>query len=93
MVYDSTRPASFSNIGKWITELRDFADASVVVLVVGNKRDCAPRAVSPDIAREYAAANNALFAETSAREGSVDEAFRMLFSGTPPLRYCCSPVL
>uniref|UniRef100_A0A0L8HTL7 Uncharacterized protein n=1 Tax=Octopus bimaculoides TaxID=37653 RepID=A0A0L8HTL7_OCTBM len=39
VVYDITKPASFSNLEKWLGELHEHADQDVCLMVVGNKTD------------------------------------------------------
>jgi Ras-related protein Rab-11A len=38
-VYDITKHSTFENIDRWLKELREHADSSIVVLLVGNKSD------------------------------------------------------
>jgi hypothetical protein len=39
VVYDCTHEASFSNVGRWLEEVQQYADTQVPVLLVGNKSD------------------------------------------------------
>ncbi|KAH0870851.1 hypothetical protein HID58_077873 [Brassica napus] len=39
LVYDITRHVTFENVERWLKELRDHTDASVVIMLVGNKAD------------------------------------------------------
>ena len=39
LVYDITKKQTFDNVQRWLRELRDHADANIVVMMVGNKSD------------------------------------------------------
>jgi Ras-related protein Rab-11A len=39
LVYDITRKDSFENVKRWLNELRENADPSIVLMLVGNKND------------------------------------------------------
>lgn len=39
LVYDITKRNTYENINKWYSELKDHADSSIKVLLVGNKCD------------------------------------------------------
>ena len=39
VTYDITNQSTFSNVDKWITELRKNADDNIRILLVGNKKD------------------------------------------------------
>ena len=39
MIYDITKRNTFDNINRWYSELKEHADHSIVVLLVGNKCD------------------------------------------------------
>ena len=46
---------SFAAAGKWLSELRDHADAKIVVVLAGNKSDLAHlREVSQEQAQQFA---------------------------------------
>jgi Ras-related protein Rab-11A len=38
-VYDITKQTTFENVERWLKELRDHADANIVIMLVGNKSD------------------------------------------------------
>ena len=59
-------------------ELRDHADPTIVIMLVGNKCDLADeRVVLADDARLFAEKNHLSFIETSAKDGTnVEEAFK-----------------
>ena len=41
VVYDITKEASFQNVEKWLSELRENATADITMMLVGNKTDLA----------------------------------------------------
>jgi Ras-related protein Rab-11A len=68
-----------------LQELRDHADPTIVIMLVGNKCDLEDeRAVLTDEARLMAEKNNLSFIETSAKNGTnVEEAFKNLVGKRP----------
>ena len=49
------RVDTFQNIEKWLSELRDHADANIVIMLVGNKCDLGHlRAIGEDVAKDFA---------------------------------------
>ncbi|KAH9324405.1 hypothetical protein KI387_004583 [Taxus chinensis] len=77
LVYDITRHESFMNIDKWLKELRDQSEPSIVLMLVGNKSDLNHlRQVTPEEARSLAEKEGLYFMETSALDCSnVENAF------------------
>ena len=77
VTYDIAKLRSFNNIQRWLSELREHADANIVVMLVGNKSDLKHlRAVNEEDAEEFAKQNDMLFIETSALEATnVETAF------------------
>ncbi|KAJ3626171.1 hypothetical protein MTP99_016688 [Tenebrio molitor] len=77
LLYDVTNKTSFDNIRAWLSEIREYAQDDVVIMLLGNKADCgSDRAVRREdgerLAREY----NVAFMETSAKSGqNVELAF------------------
>lgn len=82
MVYDITKHESFANAERWLKELRDHADANIVIMLVGNKSDLRHlRAVSTEEAMEFAEKHNLAFIETSALDATgVDTAFQRILT-------------
>merc|ERR1712211_36727 len=39
LVYDISKQATFKNVERWLTELREHADNNIVIMLVGNKSD------------------------------------------------------
>ncbi|THU58669.1 hypothetical protein C4D60_Mb03t16810 [Musa balbisiana] len=77
LVYDVTRHMTFENVERWMKELRDHTDSSIVIMLVGNKADLRHlRAVTVEDAKSFAERENTFFMETSALESTnVDNAF------------------
>ncbi|KAI5190649.1 Ras-related protein Rab-11A [Nematocida sp. AWRm77] len=81
VVYDITRRGTFENAtGHWITQLRNSAEDSIIIGLVGNKTDLSSkRAVSHQEAKEAAQAKGFNLTETSAlSDVNVNEAFQTL---------------
>ncbi|CAK0788879.1 unnamed protein product, partial [Prorocentrum cordatum] len=71
LVYDVTRQATFHNCLKWLEELRQNAEPSLTVMLVGNKvdlveKDPKSRQVYHEAAVEFAQQHGLLFKEASA---------------------------
>ncbi len=69
MVFDIANRESFENLDKWLKEYHDNAsegDAAVVMLIA-NKIDLEPRAVTKEDAEYYAKKNSMLYTEVSAK--------------------------
>ncbi len=77
VTYDIAKLRSFTNIERWLSELKEHADPSIVVMIVGNKSDLKHlRAVNTEDAAEFAKQKDLLFIETSALESTnVEMAF------------------
>lgn len=82
LVYDISKKGTFENVERWLKELKDHADANLVVMLVGNKSDLKHlRAVTTDEGSAFAAANSLSFIETSALDATnVEGAFRAILS-------------
>ena len=39
LVYDIAKHLTYENVERWLRELRDHADANIVIMLVGNKSD------------------------------------------------------
>ena len=83
LVYDISKKASFDNVEKWLKELREHADANIVLMLVGNKSDLKHlRAVKTEEAALFAEKNSLAFLETSALDASnVESSFQRVVSG------------
>ncbi|KAK7302379.1 hypothetical protein RJT34_13267 [Clitoria ternatea] len=82
VVYDVTKPTTFENVTRWLKELRDHADANIVIMLIGNKTDLKHlRAVATEDAQSYAEKEALSFIETSALEATnVEKAFQTILS-------------
>lgn len=80
LVYDVTKPTTFDNVTRWLKELRDHADANIVIMLIGNKTDLKHlRAVNTEDAQSYAEREGLSFIETSALEATnVEKAFQTI---------------
>lgn len=80
LVYDISKCATFENVERWLKELRDHADAHIVIMLVGNKSDLRHvRAVDAEMAIIFAEKNTLGFMETSALDSThVEEAFNKI---------------
>jgi Ras-related protein Rab-11A len=80
LVYDITRANTFENVQRWLTELRDHAEANIVIMLVGNKSDLRhKRQVETEHALKFASTQELAFIETSALDATgVDEGFRRI---------------
>ena len=82
LVYDMTKTESYEDVEKWLKELRDHADANIVIMLVGNKSDLNHlRDVSREDAAAYAEKEGLSFIETSALEATnVESAFQNILA-------------
>ena len=82
LVYDITRHRTYENVERWLRELRDYADANIVIMLVGNKFDQRHlRVVSKDEAEAFAEKNSLSFIETSALDSTnVEAAFHNILT-------------
>ncbi|MQM23888.1 hypothetical protein Taro_056958 [Colocasia esculenta] len=82
LVYDVTKPTTFENVSRWLKELRDHADANIVIMLIGNKTDLEQlRAVASEDAQSYAEKEGLSFIETSALDATnVEKAFQMILA-------------
>ena len=70
-MYDVTKKFTFTDIQRWLTELRQYAEPDCIVMLVGNKfdlieRNNRKREVTYEEAKAFAEENKLLFYETSA---------------------------
>ena len=79
MVFDLSRSESFSDAINWINEIRESANASITLVLVGNKSDVDPRVVDSNEAKQFATENGMEYIETSAKTGdNINEAFNVM---------------
>ncbi|XP_028976106.1 ras-related protein Rab-37 [Esox lucius] len=77
LLYDITSKSSFDNIRAWLTEIHEYAQRDVVIMLLGNKADMAnDRVIKRDDGEKLAREYSVPFMETSAKTGvNVDLAF------------------
>jgi len=70
LVYDVTKQATFESVKTmWLDELKQNADANIIIMLVGNKKDLSHiRDVTTEEARNFAEKNQLSFIETSAQQ-------------------------
>ena len=57
LVYDISKHGTYTNVTRWLKELRDHADSNIVIMLVGNKSDLKHlRAVPTDEAKAFSSA-------------------------------------
>jgi small GTP-binding protein len=81
LVFDLTREQTYTEIRKWLTEIRQFA-GQIPFVLIGNKADLMEdvgEVIDRDEARSFAESEGSIYIETSAKTGiNVDEAFTEL---------------
>lgn len=76
LLYDVTSRHSFDNIRAWLSEINEYAQEDVVIMLVGNKCDLSERAIRTEDGEKLAKDHGVPFMETSAKTGTnVDLAF------------------
>lgn len=80
LVYDISKRLTYDNVSRWLKELRDHADANIVIMLVGNKKDLRHmRQVNTDESKEFCKAHKLFFIETSAlADSNVSIAFETI---------------
>jgi small GTP-binding protein len=80
LVYDISKRITYDNVARWLKELRDHADQSIVIMLVGNKKDLRHmRQVQTDEAKEFCKTHKLFFIETSAlADSNVTTAFETI---------------
>ncbi|ABO94510.1 predicted protein [Ostreococcus lucimarinus CCE9901] len=97
LVYDVTSGDTYDNIEKWLSELRDHADASIVIMLVGNKCDLEHlRVTEAATAQQFAEKEGLMFIETSALNATnVEHAFidslGRVYDVVSKLKMACTP--
>ena len=71
IVYDITDEVTFTNAEKWISDCKDNAPNSALLVLIGNKSDLEEkRVISKDKGKNLAEENDMIFFETSALNGN-----------------------
>ena len=76
LLYDITSYSSFENISSWLSEIKEFTQNDIIVMLIGNKVDKSQRVVSREAGERLARDFQISFLETSAKTGqNVELAF------------------
>lgn len=76
LLYDVTNQSSFDNIRAWLSEIKQYAEEDVVIMLLGNKVDKANRVITKEQGEKLAKQYEVSFMETSAKTGqNVEFAF------------------
>ena len=80
LIYDITDRESFESLSHWLIEIEKNASKNVKILLMGNNCDLEDkRQVSYQEGKDFAAKNNLIFFEASARDNiNIKEAFELL---------------
>ncbi|XP_044847267.1 ras-related protein Rab-25 [Mauremys mutica] len=80
LVFDIAKHQTYDVVERWLKELYDHAEATIIVMLVGNKTDLAQaREVPTEEAKMFAENNGLLFIETSALDSTnVEQAFETI---------------
>lgn len=83
VVFDITKYPTFTNVEKWLNELKENAEPNIVIMLVGNKSDLKQlRAVGQDEAIAFSEKHKIAFIETSALDSTnVELAFNKIITG------------
>eukprot|EP01083_Nonionella_stella_P045103 121258_1 len=85
VVYDITDKSSYNGAHSWLNEIKRIEGNKIKIALVGNKLDLqSARNVDIDTATQYAAENNCIFIETSAKDGTgVKQLFQQIGESIP----------
>ena len=80
LVYDITRPSTFEDVEKWMTELKEKVRGSLKIIIIGNKLDLTKeRKVDTETALDKAKSLNVPLMETSAfNSTNIQKAFESI---------------
>lgn len=70
VVFGVNSSTSFSMVQKWINTIKENADSSIIIYLIGNKIDLPEREVSVEEAQQLAKSYNIPYYETSAKTGA-----------------------
>lgn len=87
LVYDITKPGSFTSLQEWVCELKNNAPKDLVLAVCGNKSDLElDRCVGRSTAEKYSSDIGAIYIEASAKNGDqVQRLFEDVAKQVPPI--------
>jgi len=80
LVYDITRPSTFEDVEKWMTEIKEKVRGSLKIMIIGNKLDLTnERKVDTETALDKAKSFNVPLMETSAfNSTNIQKAFESI---------------
>ena len=80
LVYDITRPSTFEDVEKWMTEIKEKVRGSLKIMIIGNKLDLTnERKVDTETALDKAKSLNVPLMETSAfNSTNIQKAFESI---------------
>jgi Ras-related protein Rab-22 len=86
LVYDITKPGSFTALQDWVNELKQNTPPDLVLVVCGNKLDLnEDRLIDRGTGERYANSIGAMYIETSAKDGDkVESLFLEVAKKVPP---------
>lgn len=80
LVYDISKHQTYENVTRWLKELRDHADANIVIMLVGNKSDLRHlRAVPTEEAKAFASMYMSLSNKQAFEDGLTEKQARIIF--------------
>ncbi|KAH8869793.1 GTP-binding protein [Schistosoma japonicum] len=76
IVYDVSCSKSFEELSTWVKMIEKYSGSRLVKVIIGNKTDLPCRAITKQLAEEYAKSINCPYLETSAKTGmNVQQSF------------------
>lgn len=81
MVFDLTRPSTFDNIEKWLSQIEKHSGRNkrVPIILVGNKADLQDKRVSSERINKFVEKNNLVYIETSASSNeNIEQIYKRL---------------
>ena len=77
MLYDITDKKSFLNVQTWLSEINNYGQENMFLILIGNKIDLEDqRQVQTEEAKEFAENNNMMFFETCAMNPDIRDCFK-----------------
>ena len=77
MLYDITDRQSYLNVQSWLSEIRNYGQENIILILIGNKVDLLEnRQIPTEEAREFATANSMMFFETCAMNPDIQTCFK-----------------
>jgi GTPase SAR1 family protein len=81
VIFDINNHGSFEHVKEWLGAVKERAEVSVQVGLIGHKADSSKRSVSKKEAEKFAEAHNIFYAETTVNEPeTIRKAFHKLLT-------------